>query len=1003
MPDPLLRRTILIGLGGAGKLILTHVKRLMIDTYGIVPPCVRLLALDTDGKVEELRSTLSDEQIQLSTDEFLYMKVDHPRSFIEADKNVGDWFVKPLPAGAIHNGAGAIRQVGRVAFFHHGNEFLRRVDRIASDLYHQGLKNLMQNARSEIKGAKTDFDLSDAMEIYVCGSLAGGTGSGTFIDVGIILRNKMPRALISGFFLLDWVYRDKAFAYRVAGNTYAALTELDSLQNVAFGEDRFHPYRKEELAFSVRYADREIAVADPPYSLVHLVDGRNERQENIGGVSNLCDAVAHAMFLSIGSMGPAIASVVDNLLPHIHVSRPQIWNGRSARYSSFGVSSLYYPAREMWRLLSLLRAQELCGLAFDEARSPDLQDAAAPGRSADIQRDVDRFFPIELGIKRPNVGNRVCLFPSDQEFTVQDYEVADPEFPSMLKYKLENMEAEVLSTAEELWRIHGQPFTEEMQAGVERKMRAFQENPTLDDAWLNSWIGAASDYISSLRDETSREYNDAVEDLEQKRSNCENLLDMAKRSRHRRFIGGGRKRACRDYAQEVSQYLQLKRKEAELQREKKFYETLLESLESGKKSLKEKPHDVVNALDAAKAVLRSWVREKETNLSLLKSKPNQVLLGNGNSVIVPERQELVSLDETFKVSYEDFKREKNIHKPADYLEAHRRGGKALAELFLGYCSDKFREICSYGAWEALEAIDRRRHQDKGTTRGSYITEQFDHLFRLAAPLWSFNKSALSGEQSREYDHIINIGLNDQTEGERNCAEYVSAVKAKHNLACEPAYSSTGDPQRIWLINYAAALPIFLLTDHEEKRKKYYDEMTPTYHIDPRFAMDAPDLFPVDDLENRVLRVLGMAIVSGIDVIRDEKLTRGHKFWCREEEVLTENFGEPVAWTLFREMFTEVLGGYHVNRQDNLLDIIEKGLKAKVRKILAEDGAEKLKSLIENHVKKNRDKLGKQDFTRLISARLTYREMKELDRFLDRNWYGLDIDCYIKGEAKRKSQ
>lgn len=35
-------------------------------------------------------------------------------------------------------------------------------------------------------------------------------------------------------------------------------------------------------------------------------------------------------------------------------------------------------------------------------------------------------------------------------------------------------------------------------------------------------------------------------------------------------------------------------------------------------------------------------------------------------------------------------------------------------------------------------------------------------------------------------------------------------------------------------------------------------------------MNAPDLFPAGEVDNKALRLLGMAIVPGIDIIKDEK-------------------------------------------------------------------------------------------------------------------------------------
>jgi hypothetical protein len=71
------------------------------------------------------------------------------------------------------------------------------------------------------------------------------------------------------------------------------------------------------------------------------------------------------------------------------------------------------------------------------------------------------------------------------------------------------------------------------------------------------------------------------------------------------------------------------------------------------------------------------------------------------------------------------------------------------------------------------------------------------------------------------------------------------------------------------------------------------------------------------------------------------------------------------------------------------------LKDKVKSISVED----LKKSIEAYIEKVEGKLESRDFSKLVSARLTYREIKELKTFLKPRGkgYGMDIEKYIEGE------
>src|SRR6185295_8905906 len=100
MPNPEFRKIVMIGLGGSGQLIVTHLKRLFMDTYGMVPPSIRLLCLDTDVAPMILRSNVGDRQYKLDQDEFLYLKVSDPADFIKNDATVRGWYAQQrVPVG----------------------------------------------------------------------------------------------------------------------------------------------------------------------------------------------------------------------------------------------------------------------------------------------------------------------------------------------------------------------------------------------------------------------------------------------------------------------------------------------------------------------------------------------------------------------------------------------------------------------------------------------------------------------------------------------------------------------------------------------------------------------------------------------------------------------------------------------------------------------------------------------------------------------------------------
>lgn len=987
--NPEFRRTLLIGLGGAGQNIVMNVKRCFLDTYGVLPPSIKILCLDTDVAQLQLRSRVSDRTYHLEPDEFMHLKVPDPRQYIDSGSAAGSWYVKPLPVGAIANGAGAVRQNGRLGLFYHIVEFRRRVDHLVAELLDPQLAAQMDQARARL-GASADFDLSNRdPEIFVCGSLAGGTGSGTVVDIGILLRDALPQALIQGCFVLDWPYRNKAFAGRVRGNVYAALSEIDNLQSIMYGAADFVPY-------TVRYADKTIEVRDPPYSLFHLIDGRNEAGQNIDDVGQLCEAVATAVFLSASSMADQTNSVVDNLLTHINLSQPRVWKGRYARYSSLGVSSIYYPARELHRLLVAESALALCSAAIAEIESGAAAGSApTPLAMGDPRHQELDDFLVRYGMdRREAVRDGVCPCFPDLTFTVEDSgEISDP---SLLKQRagveLTNCDTLVNDAVDG----DGQTFVEAKIDVLRQKLISITKDEKLTTATRRAWFQALLDRLTSWDTEAANEHAATAARFNDRGAEADAQFAVVLAARYFPVVGGPRKSAARRWAEVVQAWLRERLAKNRLEHERRFYAAVLDLVQRAMPQ-PVKTSEVSAPLLEAERQLRGQLILAQECFDQIKSLKTQVLVGYGDIVVLPEGTS-IALSDSQTVSYEEFKTERDVHTAERYLEIQRSHRGGLAAFFSEHCAQKLAFLTEVGVHQALQTI--------GAHRGSvddYLGKRIDDLFRLAAPLWSFHRSRLTEVQSLQYDRIVNLGVYEQATGRAQYDEYVRAAKARYHLQSDHTFSTTGDPHRIWLLAFAAALPVYFLNDLDSSKERYEEEITPTYHIDPEFEMNVPDIFPTDAIANRTLRVLGMAIIAGIDVVRDEKLPKGHKFTCSLEPVRALNFGDPMVWapggpgasgTSFRDMYLDVVRSYDSRGSDNLLDLITAALRARV----AELAPDQLRSIIGAHIEKLRNKLDQRDFSKLYSARLTYREVKALDEFLSPRRYALNLDRYLEGKG-----
>lgn len=238
--------TIAIGLGGTGQWVLTYLKKNLLDTFGEVPSTVKLLGFDTTSeKTEALVQTEQSEQraqvgnVTLGPGEFVYLggnirkmceeiveKNMHPhlRSWLQAK-----YYLQAAEDDAfeIAKGAGQKRQFGRMAVFYD----------LAQGENSSKILGKIQQAFEDVKKAN---EKRQPVEIYLVASLAGGTGSGMFIDIAHIARKIAaivgdPFAL-RGFLVLPNAFNSVISLQHVLPNAFAAMRELNRFM-VVFDRD----------------------------------------------------------------------------------------------------------------------------------------------------------------------------------------------------------------------------------------------------------------------------------------------------------------------------------------------------------------------------------------------------------------------------------------------------------------------------------------------------------------------------------------------------------------------------------------------------------------------------------------------------------------------------------------------------------------------------------------------------------------------------------------------
>ena len=358
-------KNLMIGLGGTGKEVLLRLRRLIVEKYGTLEnlPCIQFLHLDTDQtsntQQQYDRNTQDDplfDKIKFQPMERISLGIEGGCSKyltnINAFPNIREWFqtkgkIKDL--GDMGEGAGQVRMASRLGFYDNYPDIESGLSQAYRRLSSERVRDIVNDI-----GFKFDPSL---MNIYVVTSIAGGTGSGTFLDMGFLLKTMFPDAIRIGILFLPSFFSGYAGKTRMQANGYAALKELN---HYSFGHE-----------FAANWTGNQVkAVYPPPFDYTYLLEGKNEAGEAIGTSNeeySIYQMAAETVFqdFSLGDfagMKRAIRINLKNFIDNAYVHN--YWDSSSGigsqgnqgpirgdcyttRFCSFGLAAIQFPTRRV--------------------------------------------------------------------------------------------------------------------------------------------------------------------------------------------------------------------------------------------------------------------------------------------------------------------------------------------------------------------------------------------------------------------------------------------------------------------------------------------------------------------------------------------------------------------------------------------------------------------------------------------------------------------------------
>ena len=356
----LITPTLYIGVGGTGLETLKLIKRYNKLTYKTDLRVMQYLSIDTRDNNEKLDNLDRTEQLCLTSDQ----KAKHIGMILQNLESefpqVLEWMPDPKKWGKfkdlniIKEGANQCRALGRFIFNMSADSLVHgRID--------MALRSITSAQTRGMIGDTNEFGVhpNKGPHVFIICSVCGGTGSGQFLDLAYLCRHIgtiYGGLKIFGVMVLPNLFptTDAKRQQNNLANSYAALKELN------------HYTSKKN--YSMNYGNLPINMNGmTPFDMCYLLNSPNE--ENTSLFSNnpeqafrdSCDMIARGVFcLSTSLMENTFAEYLTNFVSEF--SKPEKNKAGTefpSSFSSFGVSSLSFPYKELAVYSFYRRAKEV--------------------------------------------------------------------------------------------------------------------------------------------------------------------------------------------------------------------------------------------------------------------------------------------------------------------------------------------------------------------------------------------------------------------------------------------------------------------------------------------------------------------------------------------------------------------------------------------------------------------------------------------------------------------
>jgi len=339
------RKYLLVGLGGSGGKVITKLyERLIRERGENFRSNVVCVAIDTDQDELNELAQLGVKKVQISGSGTVGQMVnalgDDVHEWCPATQNEGSFY-----SSHVFNGASQCRLKSRLCFA----SFLKNKNNTLNGVLEEFLHITSDTGNSS---------MNQPPLVYIVSSIAGGTGSGIFIQTAFYIKKFFQgtglQPMVYGLFACPDLYKNVVPPQQVPNlyaNAYAVIRELNAF-NMICGDDMDAPWGGKislDLEISTECEGKLFQknakgrYGDKPYDILYFIDRVNSLSKILGGLDKYYEAMGDIAYSHLYSeISGEVLSGESNEM-HAHSTAP------CAIYGSAGAGTLKYPYEDIMR------------------------------------------------------------------------------------------------------------------------------------------------------------------------------------------------------------------------------------------------------------------------------------------------------------------------------------------------------------------------------------------------------------------------------------------------------------------------------------------------------------------------------------------------------------------------------------------------------------------------------------------------------------------------------